>query len=90
MALKVNPEDWNLLSAEDQEKTKKVISTFFSDQSIELDPSAPRSFVSPRVETSFCEMLCQTAQAAAVLACCGEPVCTTIALAAGEACKKAC
>lgn len=91
MALKINPEDWNLLSVEDQEKTKEVISSFFKGQSIELDPSAPQlSKAGEELSFSWCKTACQVAQAAAIVACAGEPICTTLAIAAGEACKDAC
>jgi hypothetical protein len=91
MTLKINPEDWNRLSIEDQTKTEEVISSFFKGQSIELDPSAPQlSLTDAELSFSWCRTACQVAQAAAIVACAGEPICTTLAIAAGEACKDAC
>jgi hypothetical protein len=89
VVLKVNPKDWELLSIEDQEKTRKIISTFFKDQSIELDPGAGRLSALP-AEEALCETLCDAAMTAAIISCAGEPVCTSLAIAGGRLCKEAC
>jgi hypothetical protein len=92
MTLKVNPEDWNLLPKEQQDKTKEIIAGFFKGQSIELDPGAPRL---PRVADeqanfSWCTTACDLIEAAAILACEGEPICTLVAKAAGKICRDEC
>lgn len=85
MDINVSQKEWDTLAEEEKNRISAIMSGFFKDSNIVPNGAAP----TPQGDI-FCEIGCSAAEAAAVAACGGNPVCIAIAHAAGEACRSSC
>jgi len=92
MTIKVNKQDWNALSATEQNEISGIISAHFTGETIEAtDDGTAIADVG-----SFCTMICNAAEAAATALCSrltnptAKQVCLMAAQSAGDLCRSKC
>jgi len=92
MTIKVNKQDWNALSATEQNEISSIIGAHFTGETIEAtDDGTAIADVG-----GFCTMICNAAQAGATALCgrltnpTAKQVCIVAAQAAGDLCRSKC
>jgi hypothetical protein len=92
MTIKVNKQDWNALSATEQNEISSIIGSHFTGETIEAtDDGTAIADVG-----GFCTLICNAAQAGATALCgrltnpTAKQVCIVAAHAAGDLCRSKC
>ena len=92
MTIKVNKQDWNALSATEQNEISSIIGAHFTGETIEAtDDGTAIADVG-----GFCTMICNAAEAAAKALCSkltnptAKQVCIMAAQSAGDLCRSKC
>ena len=92
MTIKVNKQDWNALSATEQNEISSIIGAHFTGETIEAtDDGTAIADVG-----GFCTMICNAAEAAATGLCSkltnptAKQVCLVAAQSAGDLCRSKC
>ena len=95
MDIKVNDQEWNDISKDEQQRITDIITGYFKDARIVPDAATLKTAVAPQ-GNPFCKIGCDAAEAAAATACTNltNPIavaaCIAAAHAAGDECRNRC